>query len=164
MGAVWINDVSGPAADPAMAELAAATGAPLILMHNREKAEYQDLMGEIAADLRKMVDRALQAGVREEQIIVDPGIGFGKTFAHNLIVVKRLRELTGLGYPILVGPSRKSFIGKVLDTPVDDRLEGTAATIALCIEKGADIIRVHDIREMKRVATMCDRIARLQEE
>ncbi len=163
MGAVWINDVSGPEGNTAMAQLAAETGAPIILMHNRVKAEYKDLMAEIIADLRHMVDAALAAGVRESQLILDPGIGFGKTPEHNLIVMKRMKELTGLGYPLLVGTSRKSFIGKALDLPVDDRLEGTAATVSLAIEKGADIIRVHDVREMKRVAAMSDHIVRLQE-
>ncbi len=160
MGASWINDVSGPDLKPEMTSLAAESGVPIILMHNRKEAVYQDLLGEVIFDIRKSVEKALQSGVEETQIIIDPGIGFGKTAEHNLIILKNLRQITTLGFPVLVGTSRKSFIGKVLDTTPYDRLEGTAATVAACIDRGADIIRVHDVVQMRRVAQMMDRILR----
>jgi dihydropteroate synthase len=119
---------------------------------------YQDLIWEIMSFLRERIDEALSQGIKKENIIIDPGIGFGKTVAHNLEILRRLREFRSLGQPILIGPSRKSVIGNVLDLPVTERLEGTAATIAVSIMNGTNIIRVHDVLEMKRVAQMTDAI------
>ncbi|MBI3761013.1 MAG: dihydropteroate synthase, partial [Chloroflexi bacterium] len=122
--------------------------------------EYEELMGDIARELRASVDLALAAGVAPERIIVDPGIGFGKTVEQNLELIRRLDELTALGYPLLVGPSRKSFVGYTLNLPPDQRVEGTAAAVALCIAHGADIVRVHDVGVMKRVAALADAVVR----
>jgi dihydropteroate synthase len=159
-GAVIINDVWGLKADPRIAEVAAEAGAHLILMHNQETRQYQDLLPDIFASLRHSVEQAHRAGVPRENIILDPGIGFGKTPDHNLEVLDRLDEFKALGYPLLVGTSRKSTIGLVLDLPVDQRVEGTAATVALSIARGADIVRVHDVKEMVRVCHMSDAIIR----
>ena len=115
-------------------------------------------MDEIKVFLRKAIDRALQAGVPRERVLIDPGIGFGKTAEQNWVVMRRLHELRDLGQPILIGTSRKSFIGKVLDLPVDERMEGTAATVAAAVLRGADVVRVHDVREMARVARVADRM------
>jgi dihydropteroate synthase len=115
-------------------------------------------MDEIKVFLRKAIDRALQAGVPRERVLIDPGIGFGKTAEQNWVVMRRLQELRNLGQPILIGTSRKSFIGKVLDLPVDERMEGTAATVAAAVLRGADVVRVHDVREMARVARVADRM------
>ncbi|MCW3490516.1 dihydropteroate synthase [Dethiobacter alkaliphilus] len=155
-GAAMLNDVYGGKRDPAMLKLAAKAGVPICLMHNRNEALYQDLLAEIKADLLESVALAQEAGVRKENIILDPGIGFGKTPAHNLAVMQRLDELTALGYPMLLGTSRKSMIGKVLDLPVEERVEGTAATVAYGITRGCRIVRVHDISAMSRVARMTD--------
>ena len=142
-------------------EVAASHGTPLILMHNQEGTRYTRLIPDIVASLRRSVAVALAAGVARERIIVDPGFGFGKTVAHNLEVLRRLGEIkSALGLPLLLGTSRKSTIGRVLDLPVDDRVEGTAATVALGIAQGADIVRVHDVREMARVVRMADAVAR----
>jgi dihydropteroate synthase len=130
----------------------------VVLMHNKPGGGYQDLLGEIAASLLASVDVARAAGIPEDRIILDPGIGFGKTREENLEIIRRLPELRGLGFPLLVGPSRKSFIGNTLDLPAGDRLEGTAAAVALSIAGGADIVRVHDVRAMVRVARMADAI------
>ena len=159
-GAVIINDIWGLKFNPTLAQVAAETGAPLILMHNQETREYQDLLPDIFASLRHSVEIARQAGVPEANIILDPGIGFGKTPDHNLEVLKRLGEFQGLGYPLLLGTSRKSTIGLVLDLPVEQRVEGTAATVALSIAGGADIVRVHDVAQMVRVCRMSDAILR----
>jgi len=159
-GASMVNDVWGLKADPDLARVAAERGVPLVLMHNQHGTDYRDLMGDILASLRGSAGRALEAGVLRENIIVDPGIGFGKTPRQNLVVLRRLRELRSLGYPLLVGTSRKSVIGYVLDLPVEERLEGTAATVALSIAEGADMVRVHDVKAMVRVARMCDAIVR----
>lgn len=159
-GASIINDVWGLQKDPEMAAVASEFGAPVVVMHNQREAKYISLMDEIIAFLRRSVDLAVSAGLPEEQVLIDPGIGFGKTAQHNLEVLERLGELKVLGRPILLGTSRKSTIGKVLDLPPDQRLEGTAATVAIGIAFGADIIRVHDIREMSRVARMADSIVR----
>ena len=159
-GATIINDVWGLKADPQLAEVAAETGAALIIMHNQKTRRYRDLLGDISDSLGRSVAQALQAGVPNEQIILDPGIGFGKTAEHNLEVLGRLGELKALGYPLLVGTSRKSTIGLVLDLPPDQRVEGTAATVALAIEKGADIVRAHEVKEMVRVCRMSDAIVR----
>lgn len=175
-GADWVNDVWGFRMDPAMASLVAARRCPVVLMHNRSKPKdavqeerlggryvdvhYDNLMEDVARELGELVDRALAAGVRREQIILDPGIGFGKTLDQNVELLDQLEELKRLGYPLLVGPSRKSFIGYTLDLPPDDRVEGTAATVAVAIVRGADIVRVHDVKAMVRVARMTDRIVR----
>jgi dihydropteroate synthase len=176
VGARWINDVWGLRADPDLAAVAAQYGAPVVLMHNRLKpdsaelqvrlggryvgVEYTDLMADIQRELLDSVALAHQAGIPDVHIILDPGIGFGKTVEQNLELLNRLDEIKALGYPLLVGPSRKSFIGYTLDLPPEERLEGTAAAVALCIERGADIIRVHDVGAMTRVAKMADAITR----
>lgn len=160
MGVHMVNDVWGFKADPEIAEVAARYHVPVCLMHNRKVAQYDDLMTEITEDLRESLDIALKAGVKEENLILDPGIGFGKNLEHNLETMNHLKELVALGYPLLLGTSRKSMIGKVLDLPAQDRLEGTAATLAYGITQGADIVRVHDIKYMKRVVNMTDAIVR----
>ena len=160
-GASIINDVWGLQADPGIAGLAAVRGAGLVLMHNQKGHFYDDLMGDVIGQLRNSVDAALAGGVPLENIIIDPGIGFGKTADHNIEVLRRLSELKRLGLPILVGTSRKSTIGRLLGgLPPDQRVEGTAATVALAIAAGADIVRVHDVREMKRVCRVSDAIVR----
>jgi len=159
-GAAMINDVWGFRKDPEMAAVAARTGVACCLMHNRKRAEYRDLCGEIEAELRESVNIARRAGVEEEQILLDPGIGFGKTPEHNLTVLRELRRFTALGYPVLFGASRKSMIGKVLDLPIEDRLEGTIATTVLGIEAGGDVVRVHDVRANRRAAAMADAVVR----
>jgi dihydropteroate synthase len=157
-GASLVNDVWGFRRDPEMAATVATAGAPVVLMHNKPGGGYQDLLGEIAASLLGSVEVARAAGIPEDRIILDPGIGFGKTREENLEIIRRLPELRGLGFPLLVGPSRKSFIGNTLDLPAGDRLEGTAAAVALSIAGGADIVRVHDVGAMVRVARMADAI------
>ena len=159
-GADLVNDVWGLKYDPEIAAVAAETGAPLILMHNQPHREYADLLPDIFASLRNSAAQAIAAGVPRENIILDPGIGFGKTAEHNLEIMRRLPEFRGLGFPLLLGTSRKSTIGLVLDLPVEERLEGTAATVALSVAGGADIVRVHDVREMARVCRMSDAIVR----
>lgn len=159
-GAAMLNDVWGGKKDSAMIKLAASANVPICLMHNRAEAVYTDLMAEVKSDLLESVELALRAGVKEENIILDPGIGFGKTPEHNLIVMKHLQEITGLGYPLLLGTSRKSLIGKVLDLPVNERMEGTAATVAYGITRGARIVRVHDVLQMSRVVRMTDAMLR----
>ena len=159
-GASLINDVWGLKADPGLAKVAAETGAPLIIMHNQETTRYQDLLADISDSLRGSVALAREAGVPHERIILDPGIGFGKTAEHNLEILGRLKELKEMGHPLLVGTSRKSTIGKVLDLTPAERVEGTAATVALAIERGADIVRVHEVKEMVRVCRMSDAIVR----
>ena len=159
-GAAILNDVWGLKYDPAIAAVAAETGAPLILMHNQQGQEYRDLLPDIFASLRQSVEQALAAGVARDKIILDPGIGFGKTAEHNLEILRRLPEFQSLGLPLLLGTSRKSTIGQVLDLPVEERLAGTAATVALSIAGGADIVRVHDVREMAQVCRMSDAIVR----
>ena len=143
-----------------MAEVAAEHRVPIVLMHNQVTTEYQGLVPDVMDSLRQAAEQAMKAGVPSENIILDPGIGFGKTADQNLEVLRRLSELKALGYPILVGTSRKSTIGLVLDLPVDERVEGTAATVALSIAGGADIVRVHDVKEMVRVVRMSDSIVR----
>jgi len=159
-GATMVNDVWGLTRDSRMAHVAAHAGAAVVVMHNQEGTRYQDLLGEIAAGLRKSIQIAVLAGIAEERIILDPGIGFGKTAEQNLEVLRQLEALQSLECPLLVGTSRKSTIGLVLGLPVEERLEGTAATVALAIAKGADIVRVHDVKEMTRVARMSDAIVR----
>jgi dihydropteroate synthase len=133
---------------------------PIILMHNRAEPRYADLVEEVVADLRRAVDRALAAGVARADILVDPGIGFGKTAGQNLALLRELGRLRDLGRPILLGTSRKSTLGKVLDVPADQRLEATLATTALGIAAGVDIVRVHDVRENVRAARVADAIVR----
>ena len=159
-GASIINDVWGLRRDPFMAGVAAKSGVPVVLMHNQDHTRYDDLVPDIISELRKMTDNAVSAGVKPENIVLDPGMGFGKTAEHNLEILRRLEELAVLGRPLLIGMSRKSTIGHVLGLPVEERLEGTAATVALSIAGGADIVRVHDVKEMVRVARMSDAIVR----
>ena len=158
-GATILNDVWALQRSPALANLAARRGCALVLMHNQDGTEYAgDLMDEIKRVLRAATDNAIAAGVPRERVLVDPGIGFGKTADHNWEVMRRLPELVELGQPILIGTSRKSFIGKLLDLPATDRVEGTAATVAVAILSGADVVRVHDVRVMMRVVAVADRI------
>lgn len=175
-GVDWINDVWALRADPRMAQVAAVRQAPIILMHNRSKPEqaaleerlggryigsvYHDLFEDVRRELMESVDIARAAGVDQRQIILDPGIGFGKTVEQNLELVNRLGEIKCLGFPVLLGASRKSFIGYMLDLPPAQRVEGTAAVCAIGIARGADIIRVHDVEVMVRVARMTDAIVR----
>lgn len=175
-GAHIINDVWALRADPALAGVAAQHNAPVILMHNRSNpasvevraqlgnaymgSEYDDLLEDVKHELMDSVRLAEQAGVESERIILDPGIGFGKTISHNLELIRRLDEIRALGYPVLLGSSRKSFIGFTLDLPPDQRVEGTAATVCVGITRGADIIRVHDVEHMVRTAKMTDAIVR----
>lgn len=159
-GASMINDVWGLRRDPEMASVAVEAEVPVVLMHNQDGTEYDDLVPEVIDGLRGLMESALEAGIPEEKIVLDPGIGFGKTAEQSLDVIRRLDEFKVLGRPIMTGTSRKSSIGKVLELPIGDRVEGTAATVALSIAGGADIVRVHDVREMVRVARMSDAIVR----
>ncbi|MEM2126196.1 MAG: dihydropteroate synthase [Candidatus Methanosuratincola sp.] len=159
-GAHMINDIWGLKREPRLAELAAKKGVPIILMSNQRDKPKRNIVYAVISDLKKSVDLALEAGVPWDNIIIDPGIGFGKTLEQNLELVRRLDELKVLGRPILLGTSRKSMIGLVLDLPPEQRLEGTAASIAIGIAKGADIVRVHDVKEMVRVCRMSDAITR----
>ncbi len=175
-GADWINDVWALRADPKMAELIARQKCPVVLMHNRIRpgseelrerlggryigVKYHNLLEDVQKELLYSVNLALVAGVKPEKIILDPGLGFGKTVEQSLELLNRLDELRSLGYPVLLGPSRKSFIGYTLDLPPDQRVEGTAAAVAVGITRGADIIRIHDVEAMVRVARMTDAIVR----
>ena len=159
-GANMINDVWGLRQDPELAHVAAERGVPLVITANQRDMQYDNIMTAVVDSLVVGMNLALDAGVAWGNIIIDPGIGFGKTLEGNIEVLRRLSELKSLGRPILLGTSRKSMIGLVLDLPVDERLEGTAATIALGIANGADMIRVHDVLQMKRVAKMTDAIVR----
>lgn len=155
-GADMINDVWGAKADPEMARVASEHEVPIILMHNRHDMNYSDIMIDIKADIEESIAIARLAGVRDENIILDPGIGFAKTHEQNLEVMRRLDEFVALGYPVLLGTSRKSIVAKTLNTPPDDRVEGTGATVCLGIERGSQIIRVHDVKQMARMARMMD--------
>ncbi|WP_017815509.1 dihydropteroate synthase [Paenibacillus shenyangensis] len=155
-GAHIINDVWGGMADERMFAVAAEAGCPYILMHNRYDMNYTDLVTDVKKDLQQRITLALQAGIQPDHLILDPGIGFAKHADHNLELMSRLDELTELGYPMLLGTSRKRFIRTVLDLPADDVVEGTAATTAFGIAQGCQIIRVHDVKPNKRIATMCD--------
>ena len=160
-GASMINNVRGTDSDPGMLRVSASHDAPYVLTHNRDGHSYTDMVPEIVEELRGSVEKAVEAGVRRENILVDPGIGFGKMADQCLELEARIGDFRPLGLPILVGPSRKSHIGLVLGgLSPDDRLEGTAAAVALCIAGGADVVRVHDVREMVRVAQVTDAIVR----
>ena len=159
-GADIVNDVWGISAEKAMLGLAAERGVPIVLMHNREQPRYRNVVAEVLADLSRALDAALAAGIAWESTIVDPGIGFGKTAEQNLAVLHELGLLASLGRPVLLGTSRKSTIGKVLDLPADERVEGTTATTALGVAAGVDIVRVHDVQPNVRVARMADAIVR----
>jgi dihydropteroate synthase len=155
-GAHIINDVWGAKADPKMAEVAAFYDVPIILMHNRENRHYENLISDMLSDLYESIKIAKAAGVRDEQIILDPGIGFAKGFEENLEVMQNLERFTTLGYPVLLGTSRKRMIGHVLDLPPQERGEGTAATVCLGITKGIHLTRVHDVKLIARTAKMMD--------
>lgn len=164
-GAVVVNDVSALRFDPRMREVVAASGAGAVLMHMlgeprtmQRAPRYGDVVAEVREALAGWAAAAEAAGVARESIAIDPGIGFGKTREHNLTLVKRLGAFTGTGYPVLAGPSRKSFIGLTLDLPVEERLEGTAAVVALAVAAGAHVVRVHDVREMVRVVRMAEAV------
>jgi dihydropteroate synthase len=175
-GAHMVNDVWGLRADPQLAAVAARHGVPVILMHNRSSwvhaeikerlggryvgMEYQDLLADVQRELLESVSLARAAGIPDDHIILDPGIGFGKTVEQNLELIDRLAEIRALGYPVLLGPSRKSFIGYTLDLPPDQRLEGTAAAVAIGITRQADIVRVHDVASLVQVARMADALTR----
>ena len=175
-GAHILNDVWGLRADPELGRVAAQHNVPVILMHNRSNpasvevkarlgnaytgSEYENLIEDVKRELMDSVSIARRAGIPDERIILDPGIGFGKTVAHNLELIRRLDEIRALGFPVLLGPSRKSFIGYTLDLPPDQRVEGTAAAVAVGITRGADIVRVHDVMEISRVVKMTDAIVR----
>jgi len=175
-GAHMVNDVWGFQADPELAATVAGSKVPAVLMHNRSSwahaeikerlggryvgVPYDDLLEDIKRELMDSVDLARSAGIPDSMIILDPGIGFGKSVEQNLDLINLLPEIRRLGYPILFGPSRKSFIGYTLDLPPDQRLAGTAAAVAIGIDRGADIIRVHDVEFMKQVAVMTDAITR----
>ena len=175
-GAHMVNDVWGLHADPELAGVLAAHQAPVILMHNRSTpnsaevqqqlggryvgVEYDDLVEDVKSELMESVALAHAAGIPDEHIILDSGIGFGKTVAQNLELLNRSNEIRDLGYPLLIGPSRKSFIGYTLNLPPEERLEGTEAAVAISIERGADIVRVHDVQQIVRLARMTDAIVR----
>ena len=159
-GAAMINDIWGLKRDPRVAQVAAEAGVPVILMSNQRDAPCPDIMPEIISDLGRSISLAMKAGVPEQNIIIDPGIGFGKSPEQNLEIIHCLAELKSLGRPILLGSSRKSMIGSVLNLPPEQRLEGTAATLAIGIANGADMVRVHDVKQMVRVCRMSDAIIR----
>ena len=169
-GASMVNDISGLRFDPDMPDVIAYHDVPVVIMHIKGTPKdmqrnpvYEALIPEIMDYLREGIRIAAKAGIKEDKIIIDPGIGFGKTFEHNLDIICNLNEFTLLGKPILIGPSRKAFIGKVLgDLPPTDRLEGTAAAVAISIFNGANIIRVHDVKEMVHVAKVADAIKNMR--
>lgn len=153
-GADLVNDIWGFKYDPTLAEITAKYQVPCVLMHNHNNQNYQNLMADINSDLQESIDIALKVGIPQESIIIDPGIGFAKDYAQNMETLHHLESLQNLGYPILLGTSRKGFIGLTLDLPVTERVEGTVATTVIGIMKGASIIRVHDVLENKRAAQM----------
>lgn len=155
-GAHIINDIWGGKADNHMAKVAADYQVPIILMHNRHNRDYKHFYRDVVNDLYESITMMKAAGVKDENIILDPGIGFAKDLSENLQMMRELDKLVGIGYPVLLGTSRKSMIGKVLDLPVDERMEGTGATVCYGITKGCQIIRVHDVKEIKRMAKMMD--------
>jgi dihydropteroate synthase len=164
-GASMVNDISGLRYDPEMKKVIAEYDVPLVLMHIKgtpknmqENPKYENLLEDIKSYLNQSISIAEEAGIGEDKIIIDPGIGFGKTLNDNLKILKNLREFKSLGRPIMIGVSRKSFIGKILDLPTDERLEGSLASMAVAIMNGANILRVHDVKESKRVAKLVDAI------
>lgn len=157
-GADIINDIWGAKYDKNIAKVAAKYNVPIILMHNREDKPYENLMEDVINDLQESIDIALDAGVKKENIILDPGIGFAKTYEENLVVMNKCEVIKAMGYPVLLGTSRKSMIGLTLNLPVNERVEGTLATTVMGIMKGMEFIRVHDVLENKRVAVMTDTI------
>lgn len=167
-GAAIVNDISGLNFDDGMADVVSSHGATLIAMHIKgspktmqQNPVYQDVVKEVKQGLLHSIEKARSAGI--EQIMIDPGIGFGKKLDHNLSLIKNLRKFTDLNRPIVIGPSRKAFIGMLLNLPVEERLEGTAAAVAASILNGANVVRVHDVKEMKRVAVIADAILRASE-
>ena len=175
-GASWVNDVWGLRMDPRLAQVVAQANCPVILMHNRSKPKdvaqearlggryvsvaYDDLIADIKRELGESIELALQAGINEANIVLDPGVGFGKTVTQNLQIVNQLNQFKTMGFAILLGTSRKSFIGYTLDLPPEERLEGTAATVAIGIDRGADMVRVHDVKPIVRLAKMTDALVR----
>ena len=159
-GADIINDIWGAKYDKNIAKVAALYNVPIILMHNRQPKPYENLMKDVVADLQESIDIAIEAGVKKENIILDPGIGFAKTYEENLIVMNNCEIIKEMGYPVLLGTSRKSMIGLTLNLPVNERVEGTLATTVMGIMKGLEFVRVHDVLENKRVAVMTDAILR----
>ena len=160
LGADMINDVWGLERSPQIADLAAQRGLALTLMHNRTGTTTGDLMADINQGLQGCLDRALRAGVARDRILLDPGIGFGKAWEQNYETLRRLPEMRSLGQPVLVGTSRKSFIGRLLDLPVERRIFGTAASVAVAVVMGADVVRVHDVAQMCQVIRVADRVVR----
>jgi len=177
-GARIVNDVWGLRADPELAGVVARAKCPVILMHNRSNpasvevrnrlgsayvgSEYQDLVQDVKRELMQSVELGRAAGIPDKHIILDPGVGFGKKVEQNLNLINRLMEIRALGFPVMLGSSRKSFIGYTLDLPAEQRVEGTAATVAVGIVRGADIVRVHDVQVMARVARMTDALVRVR--
>lgn len=157
-GACMVNDIWGLKADPAMAGLIAGTGVSCCLMHNRHEPDYKDFMTDMLNDLQKTVDIAKNAGIEDDKIILDPGIGFGKTYELNLQAIDQVEQLHQLGYPVLLATSRKSVIGLTLDLPSDERVEGTMVTTVMGVMKGCSFVRVHDIKENKRAIVMTEAI------
>lgn len=155
-GAHIINDVWGAKADEKMGQVAAEYGVPIVLMHNRQDRNYKVFMRDIINDLYESIAIVKKAGVKDEQIILDPGIGFARDYKENLLTMQNLDTFVSLGYPVLLGTSRKSMIGQALDLPIHERMEGTGATICFGIQKGCHIVRVHDVKEMSRMAKMMD--------
>lgn len=169
-GASIVNVVQGTAVPPRILKMVLRYRAAIVLMHMRGdprtmqgKARYRDVLGEISLEIEKSVEKCLETGIKKESIIVDPGICFAKTVEHNLLIIQGLRRLCRLGFPVLIGPSRKSFIGKVLDLPVEKRMIPTASAVALCIMNGARIVRVHDVRAMKQAAGIADAVRNVKE-
>ena len=159
-GASMVNDVWGVREDTEMLELAASTQIPIVIMHNQLKPSYVDPVKDVIASLKATTNMALQCGIEGKNIIIDPGFGFGKTADHNIEIMRRLFEFKNLPYPLLIGTSRKSTLGLISDVPVNERLEGTIATVALSVANGADIVRVHDVREALRASQVADAIVR----
>lgn len=155
-GAHIINDIWGAKADPKMAEVAAHYHAPIVLMHNRDNLNYTNFMKDVISDLRESINICKRAGVKDERIILDPGVGFAKDFNLNIEVIRQLDQISELGYPVLLGTSRKGFIGQILDVPPMERMEGTGATVCLGIQKGCDIVRVHDVKSISKMAKVMD--------
>ncbi len=168
-GASMINDIGGLQTDRNMAKVAAEANVPLVIMHKKGTPKTmqrypirKNVLSEIISYLRKSISLAMDAGIANNKIILDPGIGFGKTLQHNLVILKRLQELKDMGFPILIGTSRKKFIGTLLNLPVQERLYGTLATVAIAVMNGAHIVRVHDVRETVHIVTICDAIRKSQ--